>query len=167
MMDLQHFRRSAARKKGKLLAFLKKLDEVVPEDFSVLVQQAEKKVWEKVNCTECANCCKTMTPTFNPEDIKRIAKHLELKPKEFVTQYLYQEEDTKDWMNKAQPCSFLKNNKCSIYEVRPLDCAEFPHFDKKPFDAYNDTFSNNLDKCPATLALVDRLKKKVEKDYEW
>jgi len=167
MMDLQHFRRSAARKKGKLMAFLKKLDDIVPEDLPVLVQKAEQKVWSQVNCTECANCCKTMTPTFNPEDIKRISKHLGMKPKEFVAQYLYQEEDTKDWMNKAQPCSFLKNNRCSIYEVRPLDCAEFPHFDKKPFDAYNDTFSNNLDKCPATLALVDHLMKKVEKDYEW
>jgi hypothetical protein len=51
--------------------------------------------------------------------------------------------------------------------VRPADCAEFPHHNKKPFDAYNDTFKNNLIHCPATLTLVDRLKKVIEKEYEW
>ena len=108
-----------------------------------------------------------MTPTFRRADILRISAHLQMTPKAFTEKWLLKEEDTGDWVNKLQPCQFLVNNMCSIYEVRPKDCAEFPHHNKRPFDAYNDTFKNNLDKCPATFVLVERLMKKVEAEYEW
>lgn len=166
-MDLNKFRRSAALKQKPLAKFLTKLDKIVPEDMPDLVAKVDATVWRDVNCMECANCCKTMTPTFTKKDIKRIAAHLAMQPKEFIDKWLIKEVDTGDMVNKTQPCQFLVDNKCSIYEVRPADCAEFPHHDKKPFDLYNDTFKNNLPHCPATLTLVDRLKKAVEKEYEW
>jgi len=157
-MDLKKFKITAARKKKSLSVFLDKLDELVPEDMPVIVAREDATVWRDVNCMECANCCKTMTPTFTKADVKRISAHLDMKPKEFMDKWL---------INKTQPCQFLVDNKCSIYEVRPADCAEFPHHNKKPFDLYNETFKNNLIHCPATLLLVDRLKKVVEKEYEW
>jgi uncharacterized protein len=166
-MDLQKFRRIAARKKAKLGVFLDKLDEIVPEDMPKVVKETDLTVWQDVHCMECANCCKTMTPTFRRADIIRISAHLGMTPKEFSNKWLDKEEDTGDWVNKQQPCQFLVNNMCSIYDVRPKDCAEFPHHNKRPFDAYNDTFKNNLDKCPATFVLVERLKKRIEAEYEW
>ena len=166
-MDLKKFRITAARKRKPLTAFLKKLDKIVPEDMPALVAKVDATVWKDVNCMECANCCKTMTPTFTKADVKRISAHLEMKPKEFMDKWLVKEKDSGDWVNTTQPCQFLDGNICSIYEVRPADCAEFPHHNKKPFDLYNDTFTNNLIHCPATLTLVDRLKKAVEKDYVW
>jgi uncharacterized protein len=166
-MDLKKFRITAARKKKPLSLFLDKFDEIVPEDLAIQVAREDAKVWRDINCMECANCCKTMTPTYTKADIKRISAHLDMKPKEFMDKWLIKEEDSGDWINKTQPCQFLADNKCSIYEVRPADCAQFPHHNKKPFDLYNDTFKNNLVHCPATLLLVDRLKKVVEKEYEW
>lgn len=166
-MDLKKFRVIATRKKKTLSHFLDKLDEIVPEDFPELVAKTDAKVWEEVSCMDCANCCKTMTPTFTRADVLRISAHLGMTPKEFKDKWLTKEEDTGDWVNVTQPCQFLADNKCSIYDVRPADCAEFPHHNKKPFDAYNDTFKNNLPYCPATMNLVDRLKKKVEAEYEW
>jgi uncharacterized protein len=166
-MDLKKFRITAARKKKSLAAFLDKLDKIVPEEMPELVEKAEAEVWKKVNCMECANCCKTMTPTFTKTDVSRISAHLGMAPKEFRERWLLKEEDSGDWVNKLQPCQFLVDNKCSIYDVRPADCAEFPHHNKKPFDLYNDTFKNNLIHCPATLILVDKLKKVIEKEYEW
>jgi Fe-S-cluster containining protein len=115
---------------------------------------------------ECANCCKTMTPTFTKADITRISAHLGMSTKNFKDKWLKKDESG-EWVNTTQPCQFLVDNKCSVYEVRPADCAEFPHHNKKPFDLYNDTFKNNLVHCPATLTLVERLKKDIERDYEW
>ncbi|MEZ5017774.1 MAG: YkgJ family cysteine cluster protein [Flavipsychrobacter sp.] len=167
-MDLKKFAKKAQKKKKPLTAFLKKLDKIVPEDFQSLVAEEDKKMWEKVDCLECANCCKTMTPTYSTKDIKRIAAHFDMTPKEFKKKWLYQEEDTKDWMNTSTPCQFLgKDNKCSIYEIRPVDCAEFPHHNKKDFEDYNDTFIQNVHRCPATYELVNSLKKRVEREYEW
>jgi Fe-S-cluster containining protein len=166
-MDLKEFKLTARRKKRSLSVFLDKLDHIVPEDMPKLVAKIEKTVWKDVNCMECANCCKTMTPTFTKADIKRISGHLNMTPKAFTEKWLMKDEDNGDWVNKVQPCQFLVDNKCSIYAVRPADCAEFPHHNKKPFDLYNETFKNNLVHCPATQMLVSRLKKIVEKEYEW
>jgi len=166
-MDLKKFRVIAARKKKPLSAFLDVLDDLVPTEMPEIVASVDASVWRDVNCMECANCCKTMTPTFTKADIDRISKHLSITRREFRDRWLIKEEGTGDWVNKTQPCQFLVDNKCSIYDIRPADCAEFPHHNKKPFDLYNDTFKNNLTHCPATLTLVDRLKKKIEKEYEW
>ena len=166
-MDLKKFRAKASRKKPELAAFLDKLDVLVPENLGRVVKQVDATVWAETDCTNCANCCKTMTPTFRKADVSRISAHLGMTPKEFHDKYLTWEEDTKTWVNAKLPCQFLVDNKCSIYEVRPKDCAEFPHHNKRPFDLYNDTFKGNLERCPATFLLVERLKKRVETEYEW
>jgi len=166
-MDLKKFRVTAARKRKSLSVFLDRFDELVPEDMPAVVAKVDATVWRDINCMECANCCKTMTPTFTKADVTRISAHLGMKPKEFTAKWLKKEDDSGDIVNTTQPCQFLVDNKCSIYEVRPADCAEFPHHNKKPFDLYNDTFKNNLIHCPATLLFVDRLKKVVERNYEW
>ncbi|MBI3601004.1 MAG: YkgJ family cysteine cluster protein [Nitrospinae bacterium] len=36
------------------------------------------------------------------------------------------ETDEGEQYFKNLPCSFLKDNKCTIYEDRPDDCREFP-----------------------------------------
>ena len=167
IMDLSKFKIKAARKKKALSAFLLKLDDIVPHDMPELVTKVDATVWQDTNCTACANCCKTMTPTYLQADIDRISAHLGMPSATFIDKWLKKEEGSEDWVNTTQPCQFLINDMCSIYEVRPADCAEFPHHDKKPFDAYNETFTNNLMHCPATFTLVERLKKVVEREYEW
>lgn len=166
-MDLKKFEKKAAKKKDKLVKFLKKLDKLVPEDLPKLVKEEDAEAWKKVECLACANCCKTMTPTYTKEDIKRISAHFNMTPKDFKAKWLYKDE-TGDWMNTTQPCQFLDDkNMCTIYAIRPADCAEFPHHNKKPFNLYNDTYINNVHRCPATFELVNRLRKRVEREYEW
>jgi Fe-S-cluster containining protein len=167
-MDLQDFRRKAIRNKKGLVTFLKKFDQLVPPELQEIVAEEDAKVWAQVDCTTCANCCKTMTPTYSKTDIRRISKHLRMSAKDFVEKWLYQDEDSGDWMNKNLPCQFLQpDNRCGIYEVRPLDCAEFPHHNKKPFDEYNETFVGNVSRCPATYELISQMKKRIENEYEF
>lgn len=166
-MNLEKFKRQVSRKKKTLTHFLQKLDSIVPEDFSKLVNEEDAKVWQETDCTTCANCCKTMTPTYSQTDIKRIAAHFGLSTKEFYNRYLTKDEDNGDVINQQQPCPFLKDDKCSIYAIRPKDCADFPHHFRRPFDEYNDTYIQNLGSCPATFRLINRLQKRVEKEYDF
>lgn len=168
-MDLHQFKRKVARNKKELTSFLKRLDEKVPEDFPPLIKEENSMVWQQVDCLSCANCCKTMTPTWTSSDIKRLSAHLGISPKEFRERWLYQEKETGDWMNKSTPCQFLdlNTNMCTVYEWRPKDCSEFPHHHKRPFDLYNDMFITNLEYCPATFTLISRIKKRVEDEYDW
>lgn len=100
-----------------------------------------------------------MTPTFTKQDVKRIAEHFEISPAEFRDKWLIYEKRGKDWVNKKQPCQFLNagNNMCSIYEVRPSDCAGFPYLKKKKMVDYIHVHQQNIEYCPATFKMVEKM----------
>ena len=62
-------------------------------------------------------------------------------------------------MNTSNPCQFLnlEDNKCSIYEVRPVDCAGFPHLSKKKKVDYIHVHKQNIEYCPATFKMVEKM----------
>ena len=105
-----------------------------------------------------------MTPTYSEKDMKRISAHLNMTEQEFKDKWLYKERSTGDWLNKSTPCQFLdlKTNMCSIYEVRPADCAGFPHFSKKKMVYYMHVHKQNLEYCPATYRMVEKMMEKLK-----
>lgn len=125
-----------------------------------MMGKIDKEVWSEVHCLSCANCCKVMSPTYTPQDIKRISAYLGMKPKDLKLKWLYKDKKSGDWMNQTQPCQFLdlKTNMCTIYEVRPTDCADFPHFLKKPQKDYFYIHKQNIEYCPATMLMIEKLK---------
>lgn len=46
---------------------------------------------------------------------------------------------------------------CTIYEVRPTDCAGFPHQQKK-LKGYMHVHRQNVELCPATYKMVEKMK---------
>ena len=162
-MDLDAFRIKAGKEKDELVAFLNELEEQLPASLPEMLPKADMAAWNEVQCLDCANCCKTMTPSFTHDDIIRIATHLRMKPATFKEKWLKLEPRSGHWVNTTQPCQFLlADNKCSIYEVRPADCAEFPHHDKQPLNEYSDTFKKNVVHCPATNAFVRKMREMWE-----
>ena len=144
--------------------FITRTENNPPRNLDAMMKEIDKDVWEKVNCLECANCCKTMSPTYTSEDIKRISTHLNMTVKEFKEKWLEYDKKSKDWMNKSRPCQFLdlKTNMCTIYKYRPADCAGFPHFLKKPQKDYLYINKQNIEYCPASMLMVEKLKKKIK-----
>ncbi len=151
--------------KGRYRRFLSKLEKNPPRGLDKLTSRAEGEVWKEVECLSCANCCKTMTPTFTPADIRRISAHFNMTQDEFKKKWLRQERGgNRDWLNVKQPCQFLnlEDNKCSIYEIRPVDCAGFPHLPKKKMVDYIHIHKQNIEYCPATYKMVEKIKGWVE-----
>lgn len=146
------------KNKTKMRLFLSKLVRLKPKGLDKKAEMIEKEVWSEIGCLSCANCCKSMTPTFSKSDIVRIALHFNQTPKEFKERWL-QKDRNGDWMNRNTPCQFLdlKNHKCSIYEIRPADCAGFPHLSKKRMTDYMHVHKQNIEYCPATYKMVEKL----------
>lgn len=120
---------------------------------------AHDEVFEKVNCLDCANCCKTTSPIFRDVDIDRISKHLGMKPSVFTGRYLHIDEDN-DWVLNVAPCPFLgDDNYCSIYDVRPKACRDYPHTDRKNMSQILELTYRNTLVCPAVVMMVDKLRK--------
>ena len=158
-VNLRSFKQRARHSKRSFRRFLTKLEKKQPKGLQNLIDRLEKEVWKEVDCLSCANCCKTMTPTFNAKDMKRISAHFNMTVKAFREKWLKRERGgDRDWLNKSEPCQFLdmKTNMCSIYEVRPADCAGFPHLFKK-FSDFAHIHKQNVDSCPATYKLVEKM----------
>ena len=155
-VNLRSFRQIVRHNKKRVKSFLSRLEKKDPKGLDKLKLEADKAAWSRTDCLDCANCCKTMSPTYTGKDIKRISSHLGMSDKAFREKYLYKDK-TGDWMNVKQPCQFLdlNTNKCDIYAVRPRDCAEFPHHNKKKMTEYMHMYKQNIEYCPATYRVVE------------
>ena len=43
-----------------------------------------EEAFEKIDCLQCAACCKNYSPRFKTPDVKRISKHLGMKESVFI-----------------------------------------------------------------------------------
>ncbi|MCW5908491.1 MAG: YkgJ family cysteine cluster protein [Chitinophagales bacterium] len=165
-MNVAAYTRRAYRKKKSLNKFLKKASKSKKPGILKEVKAAETTAWKEVDCIACANCCKKMTPTYTRKDILRIAAHFKMSYKEFFDKWLEKRKDG-DITNRKNPCQFLgKDNKCTIYAIRPDDCAGFPHLHRKDFryQAAEKIYSQNMSYCPATLVFVEKLEAAIGAD---
>lgn len=159
-LTLRTFKTAVNKNKKGFRAFLTRLENKPPKNLDALAVIADKQVWPEVDCLSCANCCKTMSPTFNTKDLQRISAHFNMTVQQFKDKWLYYDKKDNDWMNKKQPCQFLnlEDNKCSIYPIRPDDCAGFPHLTKKKMTDYMHVHKQNVAYCPATYKMVEKMK---------
>jgi uncharacterized protein len=113
-----------------------------------------------IDCTQCANCCKTISPLFRKSDIRRIVERLNMKPADFAATYLKADGDG-DLFLKSVPCPFLgTDHRCTIYDVRPWDCVEYPHTQKKGFTYRTHGVASNTISCPAVFYIVEQMRAK-------
>lgn len=152
------FTQSVLQHRSRLRRFLTKVENNPPAALDVYADILDREVWKEVDCLACSNCCRTMTPTFTFKDLQRIAPHLRMTIKQFREKWLYKNRQG-EWMNRTTPCQFLdrKTNMCNIYEVRPKDCAEFPHLTKKKVTDYIHVHRQNVQHCPATFKWVEKM----------
>ncbi len=162
-MDIEWYKKQALQKQGEHRKFLEGLKKKPPKNLDYIVQEAHEEVFEAIDCLGCANCCKTTGPLYTEKDIERIAKHLRMKPADFEAKFLRTDEDN-DKVLQHLPCFFLNNdNTCSIYDVRPKACREYPHTDRKKIYQINNLMIKNTIICPAAYEFVENMNKRIKK----
>ena len=117
-------------------------DDIVQSPYA-LFRNTDNKLGTFNLCSNCvgksADCCcnkEVDSPMLLPNEAEEIAKSTKLnkddfcKKVEFSKMYndptlkdLYQLRRQKDSNN----CYFYRNNQCTIYDIRPLDCRIFPY----------------------------------------
>jgi len=157
-VNLRTFQKKVADQKRRMRAFLTRTEHKPPAGLDAMVRDIDREVWASIDCLSCSNCCRKMTPTFTEADVRRIARHLKMSPQAFRERWLKLDRNG-DWTNRSQPCQFLdtKTNMCGIYDVRPRDCAGFPHLTRRKMTDYMVWHRQNLEYCPATFRMVEKL----------
>ena len=122
-----------------------------------ILPDLHEEAFSKIDCLQCANCCKKYSPRFKTPDIKRISKHLRMKESVFIETYLRLDTEG-DYVVKQTPCAFLgADNYCSIYEVRPSDCERYPYTNEDVILKRPQLTLKNSTFCPAVYYVMERL----------
>ena len=162
MINIEDFNKKVIKKKKEHRKFFSKLKNINPKKLDQYIHPIHDEVFSCTDCLKCANCCKTTSPIFSDRDISRIAKHLRTKPSVLTDKYLKLDED-KEYVLKKTPCTFLgDDNRCSIYDVRPKACREYPHTDRVKQSQILHLTKKNVEVCPAVFEIVDKLKAAIK-----
>ncbi len=90
-----------------------------------------------MKCAHCGKCCTSKGIQINVTigDIWRIASHLDIPIARLFPENIalnpFKDPGTKEIemdLGLNIPCRFRKENRCSIYPVRPLNCRLFPYW---------------------------------------
>jgi Fe-S-cluster containining protein len=138
-------------------SFVKGELDVDDGELDALVQQRTDEVWKQIDCATCANCCRTLQVVIDEGDIDRLAQRLGVSAKEFTRQYVSKSEWGDQIINR-QPCPFLKDNLCSVYEDRPKSCRDFPYLHSPGFRSRMMMMVQNTGICPIVFNTVEALK---------
>lgn len=122
-----------------------------------IMHKLNKRYLKQYDCTECANCCKKLMPTFTQEDLEKIANYLDISYEKVKKDYV-ERKTAEGFILKGSECPFLLNKKCQIYDYRPEVCRSYPHLHK---DNINHRLFNIIDNtylCPIVYNIFEDLK---------
>ena len=158
--NLQELPNLAKKTAPSVKASFKKLQKKKPKDLDNFVHELHDEYFDQVDCLSCGNCCRTLGPRLSDRDIERLAKHLRIKPSEFVEKYLRIDEDN-DYVFKTMPCPFLADdNYCLVYEYRPKACREYPHTNRRKFVQILNLSLKNRETCPVVYKISNDIVEK-------
>ncbi len=159
-LDLDKIRNYAESREQENLRFCASLNESNPEKIDALVHQLNKEVSDQIDCTLCGNCCKQATPILSERDLTRLSVASKIDKDRLEKELTVIENEER--LFKSQPCVFLKDNKCSVYALRPDDCRNYPHLNK---DEFTNRLWNVLEHypiCPIVFNVFEKMKKEVK-----
>lgn len=97
------------------------------------LEKIAQEIEDRIDCTQCASCCRVPTVGLKERDIEHLARFFRLKPEQFLERYAAADPEG-GWMlaKNERGCIFLDGNLCSIYDERPDNCRKFPHIIRGP-----------------------------------
>lgn len=159
--DLEKLKQKASGEKRENKQLFKKLRKIRPSVLDEQIHSLHHKYMEEIDCLECGNCCKSISPAVKDSDISRLSKYMKIKPSAIVDNYFVM-DDEGDYVFKSQPCPFIgEDNYCSVYDARPRACREYPHTDRVKIHQILDITFQNISVCPIVYEIVSTCKKTI------
>jgi Fe-S-cluster containining protein len=101
------------------------------------------------------------TVRLTGRDVNKLAKYLGLTVSAFMRDYTESGDEGMILRRSGAGCVFLSGNDCTVYDVRPDNCADFPHtvrgdgsFLSRMWD-----FADRACYCPIVYETLEALKR--------
>lgn len=152
--DLASIKQLSAEHEDENWAFRSWLRHHEPDNIDELIKSLSQKYFALIDCTQCANCCRTLELEVTRSEIHTIAESLGKSIEAFEKQSM-----SEGYVRP--PCPMLKEQLCSIYEHRPEICRSYPHLEKPDFLFRLMGVIGNLSVCPIAFNAFEELKLKL------
>lgn len=157
ILDLDKIKQCATEKNSDLLLFFEKVKKISVNEFDKIAHPIVEELTQKIDCTQCGNCCRHQEPGVTTEEIKQLASCKNISSKDFKNEYIAWDKDGISFMFR-KPCTFLNGKKCSVYDYRPGSCADFPGLHRPALKWRMKQVKDNYSICPIVFNVVERLK---------
>ena len=129
----------------------------------------------RFECQGSGNCCVSRGNYgfvyLSKKDIKKLSDEFKITEKNFVKNYCQKTDGfihLKELKKNNGNCIFLKDNKCTVYKSRPIQCRTWPFW---PENMNTKTWNNDIAKnCPGVgkgkVKTKKEILKQVQIDYE-
>ncbi len=152
--DLSRIRRLSQEHDHENWEFRSWLKQHAPNNIDGIVKALSQKYFAIIDCTQCANCCRSLQTEFKQSELHTIAKTLGQSIEAFERQFM-----SEGMVNP--PCPMLDGKLCSIYENRPEVCRSFPHLEQPGFTTRLMGVIDNVAICPIAFNAFEELKTKL------
>jgi Fe-S-cluster containining protein len=147
-----------------LLYQLQNDDDIDDAKLDRVVEEIATPIRRAIDCTKCANCCRSIDIFIVPEDIEILAQGTGHTIMEVMTQFVENPDGGDEMKLKSCPCRFLKGKLCSVYEHRPESCRSYPAFTPE----FRWTLENTIQGasiCPIIYNVLSELVERVDSLY--
>ena len=110
-----------------------------------------KWLWEHFECTRCGSCCRLHTKgvRITRSEAETLAAANGIDPWDFIKTLV----ETEGFFLIEQPCRYLNGSSCTVQELKPFVCREYPlHFRKSRADEISWVI---ITACPGGRKLLD------------
>jgi hypothetical protein len=132
-------------------------------ELDALLDEIAAEVIPQIDCTACANCCRSISVGLTPDDIPPLAVGLNLPADEVIARYVDRAAGARndEWgIIACSPCPLLDGQRCSIYAHRPQACRDYPAF-TPDFRWLSGAILNGVGLCPIIYNVAERLKMRL------
>ena len=130
-------------------------------ELDALVDAIAADVSAQVDCTACANCCRSLAVGVTSGDVRRLAQGLQTSTGDVIAQCIDcgpRAARAQEWgVMRVSPCPLLAGRLCSVYAHRPGACRVYPMF-TPDFRWLYEPIVNGAGSCSIIFHVIDRLK---------
>ena len=159
MISPEELKKSAGKSEKQNKTFFRNIKPGKANLLDNITHSENDKVFSKINCLDCAYCCKYLGPRITNKDIRDLSHYLNIKESEFEKKYIKIDEDN-DTIFSSHPCPFLDTkNFCAVYDKRPRACRDYPHTHQPEILRKKEIHIKNTFICPAVFEIFENIKK--------
>lgn len=163
--DLQQIAILAAERLEENDRFARQVKANSADQMDAVVHRLNKDIEQKIDCTLCGNCCRSLMINVSEAEADNLSSHLQVSRASFDDTYLEKGGNGMMLMN-AIPCTFLEANRCNVYEHRFEGCREFPAMHLPGFSKRLFTTLMHYGRCPIIFNIVEDMKDEMGFDRE-